>query len=284
MNDPAPIFAFGHNSQTPSEVFFAFTAALALVYCVRVARRERSPWPLYTYVGAALAMVYEPLTDLLGHCIYATTGQHTLFTLLGRHMPVMVLFLYLTYFPFGITFFVQRFDRGVTKAQLWRYYVIGVVIAACFEPVIANKHFGLTWWFYYGHQPLDFTGLPMWWWFVNPLCWFAPSAVIHLVRKHVLKGDERKAWFCVPAVLLATFAGHGSAALPMYLSISSNASNAVEIVCTALAAGITIGYIWMMGEVICVPAVAEVEDRSPALTRVRAPAPEPAALEPTIAR
>jgi hypothetical protein len=258
-----PAFAFGHSSQTPSELFFGCCAALALAYCVRVAQRERSLWPVFVYAGSALAIVYEPVADVGGHCVYATIGQHTLFTELGRHIPVMCLFLYLTYFPFGVTFFVQRFDHGVTKAQLWRYYVIGVVIAACFEPLIANRHVGLTWWFYYGHQPLNFTGLPMWWWFVNPMCWFAPAAVIHLVRKRVLHGNERLAWVCVPLVGLATFAGHGSAALPMYLSISSNASNAVEIVCTVLATAIAAGYIWMMGEVICVPESALAAAVSP---------------------
>jgi hypothetical protein len=283
MNDPTPAFAFGHGSQTPSELFFGACSLLALVYCLRVARRERALWPLYTYVGAALAMAYEPIADIGGHCVYASIGQHTLFTELGRPMPVMVLFLYLTYFPFGVTFFVQRFDRGVTKAQLWRYYLIGVVIAACFEPVIANKSFGLTWWFYYGHQPLNFTGLPIWWWFVNPMCWFAPAAAIHLIRKHVLKGNERRAWFCIPAVGLATFAGHGSAALPMYLSISSNASNAVEIVCTVLSAAITFSYVWMLGQVIAVPVPVPVP--APDAVLVAAPARlSTGAFEPSAVR
>jgi len=263
VNDPTPVFAFGHNSQTPSEVFFAVLSVLALVYCGKVARREHSLWPLFVYAGSALAMFYEPVADVGGHCVYASVGQHTLFTELGRHIPVMVLFLYLTYFPFGITFFVQRFDRGITKAQLWRYYAIGVVIAACFEPLIANRHFGLTWWFYYGHQPLDFTGEPLWWWFVNPLCWFAPAAAIQLVRTHILRGNERKGWLFVPLVPLAVFAGHGSAALPMYLSISSGASNAVEIVCTALAVAITLGYIWMLGESVCVAEAGSVPTRTP---------------------
>ena len=274
MNPTPPVFAFGHGSQTPAELFFGACAALALAYCVRVARRERSSWPLFVYVGSALAMVYEPVADVGGHCVYAQIGQHTLFTELGRHLPVMTLFLYLTYFPFGVTFFVQRFERGVTKSQLWRYYAIGVVIAACFEPLIANRHVGLTWWYYYGHQPLNFTGLPMWWWFVNPICWFAPAAAIHLLRRRVLRGSERRSWLCVPAVPLSVAAGHGTAAMPMYLAISSGASNAIEILCTVLSAAITLFYIWIIGEVICVPRAAIVpaaEAASPApVTRLHA--------------
>jgi hypothetical protein len=262
MSPTPPIFAFGHGSQTPSELFFGVLAALALVYCIKVARRDRSAWPLYTYLGAAAAMAYEPVADIGGHCVYAQIGQHTLFTELGRHMPVMVLFLYLTYFPFGVTFFVQRFDRGITRAQLWRYYAVGVAIAAAFEPAIANRHVGLTWWYYYGHQPLNFTGLPMWWWFVNPMCWFAPAAAIHLLRKHVVRGDERRSWICLPAVPLATAAGHGTSAMPMYLAISSGASNGLEIVCTVLSAAITIGYIWILGEVVCLPQAAVVRPPS----------------------
>jgi hypothetical protein len=151
---------------------------------------------------------------------------------------------------------VQRFDRGVTKAQLWRYYAVGVLIAAVFEVPIANPHFGLTWWYYYGHQPLNYTGLPMWWWFVNPMCWFAPAAAIHLLRRHVLKGDDKRSWIIAPTVLLATFAGHGSAALPMYLTISSGAGTALEVLCTVLAAAIAAGYIWLIGEVVPAPQVA----------------------------
>lgn len=258
MSGDYPTNAFGHGSQVPAEIFFGATALLVLAYCVKVARAQRSPWPVFVWIGAAPAMVYEAINNNLAHCIYALEGQHTLITLMGRELPVMTLVLYLTYFPLGITFLMQRFERGITQRQLWRYYVIAVVIAAAFEPLFCNKDIGLTWWYYYGDQVLDFTGLPMWWWFVNPLCWFGPAAIFHLVRKHALRGDERATWIFIPGVFLATFATHGSASVPMWLAISSDAGTTVQILCTALSASIAIGYIWLVGRFVCVEQTQEV--------------------------
>jgi hypothetical protein len=269
MNTAVPQFAW--NGQWVAELIFGIAALAALVYCAKVARRQRSPWPLFVFGGAALTVVYEPFNNFLAHCVWAEQGQNTVFTLFGRDMPLAACFVYMFYFAWPITWLVQRFEEGITTRQLRKYYGIGVVLCAAFEPLFCNGAIGIQWWHYYGDaagaQPLAFTGLPMWWWFVNPMCLFAAAAVFHLLRRHVFAGDERTTWAFVPGGPLMCFASHGSCSAIMYMAISSGWSMTGKVVATVIAAGLAFGYMWIIGRMVCVPPTATAG----APSRLRAP-------------
>jgi hypothetical protein len=253
-----PVFSIDSTEQTIIEIVFGLVALAALAYCVVVARREHKIWPLAVFGGAMLALPYEAVCDLLGNVAYPTeASQHEILDVLGQPLPLYVWFIYSFYLSAPVVWLMKRFEAGITGRQLATYFSVGVVAAACFEPLItANK-----WWFYFDYQPLSFTGMPMWWWFVNPTCVFGIAAVLYLVRKYALRRDLESLIF-VPLVGLALFAIHGSAGFPQYLTINQS-SHALAILGTFGSIAVSISYIWLIGRLVTV--------REPAV----APAPEP---------
>ena len=161
------------------------------------------------------------------------------------------------YFAVPAVWLVQRFDAGVTARQLAKYYAVGVVLCAAFEPFFVSQ----WWWRYTGHQPLNMTGLPMWWWFLNPMCVFGQAATYHLLRRNAFRTDWETALFVVIGPL-SVFALHGSAAVPLYMGI--NAHNIGYAVLGSFGSiAIALMYMWIIRRVVTVPGVvaAAVPDR-----------------------
>jgi hypothetical protein len=263
-----PVWTIGSTNQLVAELVFGAAALGALVYCISVARREGKPWPLFVFCGAALTVVYEPFNNLLGHCGYPT-DQHTLIDFLGRQIPLYIGFVYIFYFAAPVTWLMQRFEAGITKRRLVRYYAVGVLLCAAFEPLFCNGAVGLKWWHYYGdNQPLAFTGLPMWWWFVNPMCVFANAYVFHMLRKHVFTREIQTAMF-VPLGVLCVFAWHAAAGIPVYIAIIGTEGKTLTTLATFASLGIVAMLMWIIAQTVT------VEERATALAREH-PRPVPA--------
>lgn len=269
-----PLWSIGSGEQLTAELLFGAAALAALVYCVRVSLRRGQKWPLFVFGGAALTVVYEPLNNLLGHCAYPEVGQHTYIDMFGRQIPLFIGFVYMFYFAAPVTWLMQRYEAGISARRLAKYYAVGVVLCAAFEPVFCNGDIGLKWWHYYGdNQALAFTGLPMWWWFVNPMCVFANAYVFHLLRKHVLTSDAQTALF-VPLGLLCVIAWHLTAGLPMYITIIGTDGKTLTTLATFGSIAIAGMYMWIIGRTVTVPEAAPAAERAPDGRRV-APRPEP---------
>jgi hypothetical protein len=271
MTFPHPVWAISSGEQTIAEVVFGLAALATLVYCISVARRTNKLWPLFAFGGAALTVTYEPFNNLLGHCAYPLIGQHTAIDFVGQKVPVYILFVYMFYFAAPAVWLTQRFDAGITRRQLTKYFGVAVVLCAAFEPFFVSQY----WWRYTGHQPLNMTGLPMWWWVVNPMCVFGVAALYHLLRKHVLDSDRQTALFVVLGPL-SVFATHGSAAVPVNIGINAN-SIAVAVVGTFGSIAIALMYMWFIGRLVAVPepvTVAAIAGQGePAPRRVTVPRP-----------
>jgi hypothetical protein len=271
-----PQFAWTGSEQTIAELIFGLNALGALAYCIFVAQRERKLWPLYVFIAAALVVFYEPFCNVLGHVAWAEINQHTVFTLFGRDVPLAVCLIYMFYFGAPVTWLMLRMQAGVTSGQLWRYYGIGVLVAAAFEPLLCNGNIGIQWWLYYGdNQPLAFTGLPMYWPFISATCVFATAAVFHLMRRYLFDGDDRKAWLFIPVGPLVTWAVHGSASAPVFAALSSGWSEVGTTITCLMTIAFSIGWMWLFARLVSVdepvPAVS-----SPAFSSTRAR--EPATL------
>jgi len=250
MTFPHPLWSIDSYQQTWAEVAFGLAALLTLVYCFSVARKRGESWPLFVFLGAGLTITYEPFNNLLGHCAYPLIGQHTAINLVGQKIPFYILFVYMFYFAAPSVWLAQRFEAGISMRRLARYYAIAVVLCAAFEPFFVSQY----WWRYTGHQPLNMTGLPMWWWFVNPMCVFGCGAIYHLMRKHVLTSDRQSVMFIVLGPL-SVFATHGSAAVP--LNIGINAHNmGYAVAGTFGSIALALMYMWIIGRLVTVPEPA----------------------------
>lgn len=250
MTFPHPLWSITAGAQTFVEVLFGAVALATLAYCAILARREGKVWPLAVFGGAVLTTSYEPFNNLLGHCAYPIVGQHMAIDFVGQRIPWYIVFVYAFYFAAPITWLMTRYEAGVSARQLARYYAIGVVICGAFEP--AFTHAGD--WKYTGVQPFNMTGLPMWWWFVNPMCLFAIAAILHLVRKHLLRSDWESLVF-VLLVPLGCFATHGSASVPLFIGINAHSLALADL---GTFASIAIGLMYMafVGRSVCAPQSA----------------------------
>jgi hypothetical protein len=268
-----PVFSISSGAQTASELLFGGAALLALLYCVRVARRRRERWPVCVFGGSMLLVTYEPFNNLLAHCAYPTPGQHTAVSYLGQHVPVSTWFIYMFYFSVAVPFLMQRLEAGVTMRQFGRYYAFGVLFCAAFEPLFANVHLGVRWWYYYGdNQALNFTGLPMFWWFANAMVVMATAVIFHLLRRHVFTSDRQSLLF-VPLAPLILFGVHGSAGIPVFIATTSTSGKTWTTLATLGAIAISGLYVWLMAKAVAVPATAPA--REPAPVAARRPAPTP---------
>lgn len=264
-----PVWGFSSGEQTVAELLFGGAALAALVYCILVARREGKRWPVYVFAGSALLVTYEPFNNFLGNCAYPTIGQHTFISYLDRDVPVYTWFIYMFYFSVAVPFLMKRFEAGVTMRRLWRYYAVAVLLCAAFEPLFISSKVGLHWWEYFGsNQPLDFTGLPMWWWFANAMVVCVTAMIFHLLKTHVFTSDRQTLLF-VPLEPLVLFAVHGSAAAPVYIAVKSSGGTTWPAIATLATIAISGLYMWLFGKATTVDARRKAADAIVTLPRER---------------
>jgi hypothetical protein len=229
--------------------------------------------PLTVFGGSMLLITYEPINNFLGHCAYPTPGQHTMLSYLGQHVPWSTWLIYMFYFSVAVPFVMRRLERGITMRTLWAYYAVAVVICAAFEPLFANVHLGVRWWFYYGdNQALNFTGLPMFWWFANAMVVLVTAMTFHLLKKHLFDRDWQTLAFIAlePLILIAV---HGSAGMPYYIAITSAHSKGLSTLGLAGSIAVSLLYMALFGKAVTIPAESPTHEpagtASPVAARAR---------------
>jgi hypothetical protein len=239
MNAPYPVFTMGADPAVPV-LTFGLLALVALVRCAVIARRERRVWPLAVFGGSALLVTYEPMNNFLLHAAYPENGWRML-GWLGQNVPWSTWLIYMFYFSFPVTMLMIRLERGMTTASFWKFFAGTTFFAAVFEPAFTYPS-GLDWWVYYGEdQPLNFTGLPVFWWFADGMILVGVGVLLHLVRRHLLTRDWQSLVF-VPLMPLLLFGVHGSATAPVAVAILERAPNAAITACSLLGIAISLLY------------------------------------------
>ena len=245
MDIARPNWELSNGHELAANVIFGAIALMALAYAVRLARKERTRYPLYAMLGAGLCVFYEPINNVLGHCTYGEIGQVTGLHVFGRKIPTYINWVYLFYLSTPVLWIMGRIRAGVTARQWWRYYAVGVVLCTLFEPI--PIHF--DWWQYYGdNQALKIMGLPMWWWFANPMCLFVMAAVFHYLRQHVI--SERLSPLLVPLWPMMLVAAHLPAGIPIYTALNSTSSTVVTTLATLLTIGLSFMMVWITGRLV----------------------------------
>lgn len=253
MNDAYPVFGIAAGAVYAAYLIYGSVAVAALLYCIKIARREHQPWPLAIFIGSATMITYEPFNNFMAHLAYATgPNQHQMLTWFGQHVPWMTWLVYIVYTSTTVPLLVHWLDRGMTVKKFLMFYAGVVAGCAAFEPLFCNVHAGLHWWYYYGdNQPFDFTGLPMFWWFANATAMFGMGVIFHLLKKHVFTTKAQQ-WLFVPLSPLLTFAIHGSASAPVFTAIHSTDSKLLGSLATLASIGISLFYVWLMVKAACV--------------------------------
>jgi hypothetical protein len=253
-----PDWSISATSSLAAEIVFGAAGLASIGYCVNVARREHKVWPLWVIVGSMLTMLWEPFTDMLLDCGYPRGPRFMIHNWFGHDVPLYIFFVYIFYFALPVTWLYQRLEAGATQRQLWKYTGVLVLAAALFEPLPV----ALGWWRYWGNQPLNFTGLPLNWWFTNGTCVMASAVALYLVRRHLLSSD-RQTWVFAPLMLLALWASK-CPDIPMVWMMSNTQSTLLRTLGSLGTMVLSLGLLWGMIRAVAV-------DWHPASERQRYP-------------
>ena len=222
----------------------AATAAAAIVllgvvvYAIRAARRHHSLVPLACLLGGALTVGYEPLVDVLGMCRLPANYQWTLFTVLDRPMPVYAILVYCAFFGGFAIVSWNHLKSGGSAQGLWRKYVIAILINTFLFETPAVSIFSV--YTYYGKQPLDFWGFPLWWPFVNTAGPLIAGAIIYVLASRFNVAPRMLLGLAVIAVPMMNGAVNGAAAYPTWLALNSDVPTWLAWIAGAVTIGLAI--------------------------------------------
>jgi hypothetical protein len=185
---------------------------------------------------------------------------------LGRTMPLYICFVYPWYVG-GMGYLASRlFRRGITMKQLFLLWAaVGFVDVFLELPgIIAHTYL------YYGHQPFDVFGFPLWWAFVNPVMPMIAGALIYRLQPF-LGSSPWRLLAVIPLIPMADGLANGAAGWPMWVALNQSD---VSYVWTYLAALVTLALslycVWIIGLVVSRPS------------RARAPQPSSGAREDSV--
>ena len=255
--------------KTAQALFTAFIFAplgAMLVYAVRRAARDRDPLMLLCIAGGALAIAFEPIVDVLGLCYFPRTNQWVAFEVFGRAIPLFIVFVY-PWFVGGQGYIAYRvFAKGTDRRGvfgLWTAFAIANVFLES-PGIIAHVYS------YYGKQPLNPWGFPLWWAFVNPVMPLVLGALVFKLRPHLGAGWGLLA--IIPLVPIADGIANGATAWPVWVTLNTNLS----VVWTTLAAlaslGLALYVAWIISVAVATPARATAVTDAPTSSEVLAPA------------
>lgn len=195
-----------------------------LVKAAGLARRHASAIPLVMVAGGAITFGYEPVVDVLGQCYLPETHQWTLFTALDRSMPLYGLFVYSAFFGGFSMMAWAHLKRGGAARGLWTIFAVAILINTFLFETPAVWADVYT---YYGNQPWDLWGFPLWWPFVNTAGPIAAGALVYVLdeRLRLERGYLLAATFV--AVPLFDGLSNGAAGLPTWLALNSDVPTVV---------------------------------------------------------
>jgi hypothetical protein len=181
-----------------SVIFVAFAC-----WSLARARRTRDPIPLFLLAGGVAATLIEPMLDNLGLLWFARDNVGIAFHLFDRYMPVYVVLGYGFYFG-GLSFVVyDGLARGRRTTFLWQVYAVGWVFDMAIE---STGHIpGL--YKYYGYQPFNIWGVPLWWMFINPVLPVVVGVVVYRLRDRLRGGRGGAAIVLLPMFYGAIYGG-----------------------------------------------------------------------------
>ena len=229
-------------AETIFNVFIFIPLGIALAIAARKILKGKGPLLLYCIIGGAFAATMEPIVDVLGLVYLKENGALGTFTILDRTMPLYICFVYPWYVG-GLGYLAYKlFQRGVTMKNLFALCALDCVVDILLETpgIIAGTYL------YYGHQPLNLWGFPLWWGFVNPVMPMLAGALIYHLRPRL------DTWWKLPAVIacipMADGIANGATAWPMWAVLSQdNVSYLWTYLACLLTLGLALFSVWIIG-------------------------------------
>jgi hypothetical protein len=271
-----PAAPTGMSAAHGSSVFFLVLCSVIFAaffgWCVVRAVRTRQPIALFLLLGGLIATLVEPMLDNLGLLWFDRNNVGIAFHLFGRYMPTYVVLGYGFFFG-GMAFVAyDGLRRGHGVSFLWKLYAVGWVFDMAIESGGSLAHL----YKYYGTQPFNIWGVPLWWMFINPALCVAVGVVCYRL------GDRMAGMRSVLAVpLLPLMYGgiYGGACWPIFVALHSTRNLGWLYIAGIASDAFALMVVWLATLMVPVDAAAG-EAKSPVAQGVssRASAPRVAAV------
>jgi hypothetical protein len=198
-------------------------------------------------VGGGVASLLEPMVDHLGLVFFAPEGQWTMLRLYGRATPWFILpcFVWYTGGQALLTLWLMR--KGLTMKRLFVIYGAFVLSNVVMEiPAIAAGVYA-----YYGPQPFEIGGLPLWFQSLNAASPIVAAAVFYTL-------GQKRGWH--PALAIAVIPGahvlaNAVPGWPMWAALNTTRSLSVTYPVALVTIGLACLLVYLVGLAVTEDAV-----------------------------
>jgi hypothetical protein len=225
----------------------------SLAWCGYRAVRLGKPLALFVLGGGLLATVIEPMLDNLGLLWFAKDNVGIAFHLFNRYLPVYVVLGYGFFFGGQAFLAYDGLLKGKRARFLWTLYAAAWVFDLAIESI--GHLSGL--YKYYGSQPFNLWGVPVWWMFLNPVLPVVAGLVFFRLSEHL--GGVRSI-LAVPLLPMIYGAIYGGAGWPIFIALHSTTNTAVLYACGMATDACAVGIVGLALVLLLPSATADVAD------------------------
>ncbi|MCU1651268.1 MAG: hypothetical protein JWQ60_2417 [Pseudonocardia sp.] len=246
---------------TLAETLFTVVTGVPMLIVLGIAishlPRRRGPLLLFCFVGGGLASLFEPVADILSCLYFPALGQHTAFETLGRPIPWALVFAYPWYVGGQGYLAYKLFAKRVSPPRIWQLWAVFALTNVLVETpgVLTGFHI------YYGNQPFNFWGFPLWQASVQSIMPMAAGALIYAV--HARLGNGWRLVAVVPLVPMADGLVNAGLALPIWTTLGSDLPLAANYIGGLLTIGMAAVAVWVLTVVLGRTDQPTASQRSP---------------------
>ncbi|TPX13674.1 uncharacterized protein E0L32_005877 [Thyridium curvatum] len=223
-------------TQIPFVIFFGMG--------LRSLASKGDPLPLLFGIGGCFASSFEPFVDVLGFCFFPREGNWVAFEWLGRPIPVFVPATY-GWFVGGMGYWAYTVirDPKTTRKDIWKLWGKAFIINLVLE--YPPLYYGI--YTYYGYQPLEVGGFPLWFPATNAITPMVSGAIISLIEPYC------KGWRLL-AIVTTTASAYGLAnaacGFPVWIALSTDLGYAVTYPAAAVTFLLLSNAVWIISLIV----------------------------------
>jgi hypothetical protein len=238
---PVPFFA-----EMIFTVFLGIPVLIGIFFAVKHLMTGKGPLLAFCLLGGGLACLFEPIVDTLGLCYIREGATLKTFSSMGRDFPLYINFVYIWYVG-GLAYLAYRvYSTGVTKKGLFQVYLIDVFVNIFLEsPGVLMGAYQ-----YYGPQPLNFWGLPLWWVCVNPVMPMTAGALIYRLSPHL---PSWRLALVIAFIPMSDGIANAANAWPLWTALNLNAPLVVTHLAWLVTLGLALVSVWILSFVVTRP-------------------------------
>ena len=249
--------------QTIFTIFVTAIWVVAIALAVRYWRRHHSTVPLLLLAAGTICIVFEPIVDVLGMCFFPRENQWVGIEIFGRPIPMFMYPVY-SWFVGGQAILVWHLlQRGMNRRQLWQLWLTIMVVNVFLE----TPGLLMDVYVYYGSQPFNLWGLPLWW---PPVNAGMPIVAGYLVYRTAPLLQGWKSLRILALLPMADGVANAATAWPVWITLNTNLGMAATYPAAilTLALGAVMMWVVSLGLPAAAPASAQADaasvDQTPA--------------------